>query len=278
MPMPVIRYFFADPPVKSRDFSIRGLGIQEPMKPGIVDRPQGTGDYLFMLLHEGVDIRVGDRIRSVPPTRLMIWEPADGHYYGTTTGPWRHSWIHCSGTWVRDQLMENRVPVRTPIAFPDVSVFEKHVLELHMELTGYARPDSTIVRNEFQNCIRQIARIARTGEAAHPLSPRMVQLRRFLDTHYHQKVTLNDLARRANISVPHLCNQFKKQFGVSPIQYVISLRMTRAAYLLHDRNLSITEIAEAVGYEDLFHFSRLFKKHHGKSPTAMRGALAARGG
>jgi len=272
MTAPVIRYFFASPPVESRDFTIRGLGIQEPMKPGIVDRPRGTGDYLFMLFYESVDIRVDSAVHRVPPTHLMIWEPPDGHYYGTTREPWRHSWIHCDGTWIRDQLRENRIPVRTPIAFPDPTVFEKHVLELHMELTGYSRPDSTIARNEFQNCLRQIARIARTGEAAHPLSSRMVQLRHFLDTHYDSKITLAGLARRSNISVPHLSCEFKKQFGVSPIRYVISLRMGRAAYLLHDRNRSITEIAEAVGYEDLFHFSRLFKKHHGVSPSAMRNA------
>ena len=52
--------------------------------------------------------------------------------------------------------------------------------------------------------------------------------------------------------------------------YVATLRMHRAAYLLADENLRISEIGAMVGYDDLYYFSRCFKKHYGLSPRAMR--------
>ncbi len=56
----------------------------------------------------------------------------------------------------------------------------------------------------------------------------------------------------------------------SPINYLIGVRLRQARYLLLDRQLQISEIARRVGYDDLFHFSKLFKKHFGLSPRALR--------
>ena len=80
------------------------------------------------------------------------------------------------------------------------------------------------------------------------------------------------------MSVPHLCSEFKKHFGVPVIDYVIRRRMREAAYLLHDRNLNITGIARRVGYTDIFHFSKLFKKHFGRSPREVRKRYIEAGG
>lgn len=60
------------------------------------------------------------------------------------------------------------------------------------------------------------------------------------------------------------------------MEYAIRRRLHHAAYLLHDVNLLVTKIGRAVGYEDLFHFSKLFKKAHGMAPRDFRRKFTLR--
>ncbi len=71
-------------------------------------------------------------------------------------------------------------------------------------------------------------------------------------------------------SYDHQARTFKKSFGISPLQYVNSLRMEQAANLLHDTSMKVSEIAEQLGYDDLVYFGRIFKKIMGKSPQSWR--------
>jgi transcriptional regulator GlxA family with amidase domain len=63
---------------------------------------------------------------------------------------------------------------------------------------------------------------------------------------------------------------FKKQFGVSPLYYVIQKRVALAGAMLTETDLSMKEVAAAVGYDDPYYFSRIFRKVAGASPTQYR--------
>jgi iron complex transport system substrate-binding protein len=76
--------------------------------------------------------------------------------------------------------------------------------------------------------------------------------------------------------VSHFSALFKAHFGTSPIDYLVRLRLRAAAYLLRDVNVSVSSAAASVGYDDLYYFSKLFKKKLGVSPRAYRKKL--RGG
>jgi len=263
---------FLHPPVGDAALKINGVGVQEQMRPGIVDRPKGTGDWLFMVFYDEVTLRVRDEPVAHPPTHLMIWTPRHGHYYGNRATSWSHSWLHCEGKYVARHVARESLPVATPIRLPDPSHVDRYLLAIHTEVTSYARPDMEIVRDQFHCWVRETARIVRGAAGAlPPAAPaQLVELRTYLDTHYDRPQALPRLAERARMSVPHLCSEFKKHFGVPVIEYVIRRRMREAAYLLHDRNLNITGVARRVGYSDIFHFSKLFKKHFGRSPRDVR--------
>jgi len=68
----------------------------------------------------------------------------------------------------------------------------------------------------------------------------------------------------------HFSAEFRRHFGVPPVGYLIRRRLHHAAYLLQDVNLSVAEAGQRVGYDDLFYFSKLFKRFHGASPRAWR--------
>lgn len=93
-----------------------------------------------------------------------------------------------------------------------------------------------------------------------------------IDRAYANKISLNDMARRYFISPNYLSQLFKQEMGQSFINYLVQKRL-RAAENLLSENLPLIEVAKAVGYEDYAHFSKLFKKHYGRSPLEYRNEL-----
>ena len=82
--------------------------------------------------------------------------------------------------------------------------------------------------------------------------------------------TLAELAREAKLSVVHFNRVFKKQFGISPMNYVIQKRVALACSLLTETGQPLKQVGERVGYRDPFFFSRQFKKVMGVSPSGYR--------
>lgn len=98
----------------------------------------------------------------------------------------------------------------------------------------------------------------------------VVECIRYIQNHYHEKVTLADLSASIGMSENYLCKIFKDDTGTSIIQYTHILRMEKAANLILENNLFLWEIAEAVGISDQFYFNRLFKKIYGMTPSQYR--------
>jgi AraC-like DNA-binding protein len=87
-----------------------------------------------------------------------------------------------------------------------------------------------------------------------------------------QKISLQELAQRANLSVYYFSHIFKSQTGYSPLEYVISTRLDTAKVLLKTTTLTVAEIADRVGYSNSGSFTNLFVQKMGCSPKAFRQA------
>ncbi|WP_339837540.1 AraC family transcriptional regulator [Paenibacillus sp. FSL R7-0272] len=88
----------------------------------------------------------------------------------------------------------------------------------------------------------------------------------YMTHHYTKDIRMHDMARLAGLSVNHFIRTFKRQFGITPMDYIQKQRMTRAKQLLFSTD-KIKMIAEQVGYKDEHYFSRVFKKNEGVAPT-----------
>ena len=84
------------------------------------------------------------------------------------------------------------------------------------------------------------------------------------------KISIEDYAESLHISTNWFIHNFKQYAGMSPAQYILSLRMVNAQSLLERTTYNIKEISEIVGYENPLYFSRVFKKEIGKSPAQYR--------
>lgn len=95
-------------------------------------------------------------------------------------------------------------------------------------------------------------------------------IKEYIDEHFTEALSMSEVANRFFISYSHLSKLFHGKVGMSFQEYLISKRMTYASQLLHDPRLSIQEIAFAVGYDNVFNFSRAFKKYFGVAPNYYR--------
>lgn len=92
----------------------------------------------------------------------------------------------------------------------------------------------------------------------------------YMERSVAKQVTLEEIAGEACLSKYHFCHLFKKQFGVSPIQFMLKLRIRQAALLLRSTSFAITRVAVRAGYHDLSEFTKQFKKVTGFTPSAYR--------
>ncbi len=90
----------------------------------------------------------------------------------------------------------------------------------------------------------------------------------YFEDHYSEKISLDTIAENTYMSPFYISRVFKSETGDTPIHHLIKIRLEKAMELLKSGEpLNIQEIAAKVGYDDAYHFSKLFKKHFGVSPS-----------
>lgn len=199
---------------------------------------------------------------------FFIWRPGDQQFYGNEHRPLVHSWFNCEGSLVDRLIESNRIPVREILQMPSADSFLRFLADLYRELCFQSPPDEAIAENLLENWIRDLGRTIRGHQE--PVPERLRGVREYIDIHCVERLSIGQLSEIAHCCPTHLSNLFRKHFGTSPIDYAIRQRMYRAAYLLRDINLSISEIANRVGFEDIYYFSKLFKKRWGMTARQMR--------
>ncbi|NLY49176.1 MAG: AraC family transcriptional regulator [Clostridiales bacterium] len=97
------------------------------------------------------------------------------------------------------------------------------------------------------------------------------QIINYLNQNYNEKISLEQIAHNMYLSPVYISKIFKEETGESPINYLIKIRLEKARnILLRSNENSIKSIANQVGYDDVYHFSKLFKKYYGISPLHYR--------
>lgn len=92
----------------------------------------------------------------------------------------------------------------------------------------------------------------------------------YVDTHYAERIKLDDLVEIVHINKYYICKIFQQHIGKTFLEYVNLVRIQKAVELLVSTNDSITAIAFATGFQDINYFSRMFKRVMGISPTDLR--------
>ena len=95
-------------------------------------------------------------------------------------------------------------------------------------------------------------------------------VRRYIDNHFKENLTLDQLAGLAHINKYYLSHTFRREFNISPINYLISRRIQESRFLLAETDHSLSQIAQILGFSSLSYFSQSFRRAEGVSPLEYR--------
>lgn len=105
-----------------------------------------------------------------------------------------------------------------------------------------------------------------------PHTPKLAQVFQFIEQHYHQALSLTDVAQAVGYSPAYLTNLVQTETGRTVKRWIIDRRMAQARWLLATTDQPVNQIASAVGYGDVSYFTRQFRQVHEMSPQAWRVA------
>jgi AraC-like DNA-binding protein len=92
----------------------------------------------------------------------------------------------------------------------------------------------------------------------------------FIATHYHQSISLCDVAKAVGYSPAYLTDLVRRETGQTVNQWIIKHRLIQASSLLRETNQPVSQIAETVGYQHINYFFRQFRHHYGTTPQVWR--------
>lgn len=95
-------------------------------------------------------------------------------------------------------------------------------------------------------------------------------VRRYIDSHFKENISLDLLSETAHVNKYYLVHAFSKEYGVSPINYLISRRIRESLYLLSDTDHSLSQISHMLGFSSPSYFSQSFRRLMGVSPMEYR--------
>lgn len=99
---------------------------------------------------------------------------------------------------------------------------------------------------------------------------RIMEAISYIALHVHQKISVKELAARANQNSEHFSRMFQRHTGERPVRYIHEKRIERAQYLMVSTRMTFEEIAAQTGFDSVSHFSRIFKQVTGRTPGRYR--------
>jgi AraC-like DNA-binding protein len=105
-----------------------------------------------------------------------------------------------------------------------------------------------------------------------PLTRHLQRGKDLADARYAERIGVPDMARAAGLSLWHFSREFRRAFGESPHQYLLTRRLERAASLLRSTDRQVVEICFMVGLQSVGSFTTSFTRMFGRAPTAYRAS------
>ncbi len=160
---------------------------------------------------------------------------------------------------------------------PNQYALEDRLARLQNEFRGqddYSRTLCPMLLCELVVAIERMTERIRSRPGADALRARYQEIASYLSEHHPERITLHLLSERFGLSTFHLCRRFKENTGFSIVEYLNQVRIIEAQRLLREGRLRVADLAGRVGFENVSHFGRIFKRLIGVSPLRYRRICA----
>jgi AraC family transcriptional regulator, transcriptional activator for feuABC-ybbA operon len=158
----------------------------------------------------------------------------------------------------------NKIPLHT---HPDIERLFNHLFEACTTQPAGVELLTKAIAGQILYLIFNALQKTQYAETHLPPSySKLLKAKQYISEHYHEELTLEEIAEFCDLSISYLSTLSKHFLGISPIDYQISLRL-RAAKLLLAKDIPVKSVAQTTGFNSIYHFSRIFKKKIGISPS-----------
>ena len=235
---------------------------------------KGRRDYQILYVANGkTHFWFDGREEIVSTGHMVLYKPEEiqKYVYYLEDNP-EVFWIHFTGRDVKNILAYHGISLDEHVFYcgvlPDYkALFRKIIQELQLCRYGYEDYIASLFNDILLLVDRQQHEQKKTTGNVQEQIERAAA---YFNENYNTKISIDDYAESLHISTNWFIHNFKQYTGISPAQYILSLRMVNAQSLLERTTYNIKEISEIVGYENPLYFSRVFKKEIGKSPVQYR--------
>ena len=259
----------------TRDLCVTHIGHFSAAGGHFVDRKHGTSQHILIgcLSGKGTCL-LGRQEWKLEPGDLLFLPPREAHVYrADPVSPWTIFWLHFRGQRVGDHLENLGVSTSRPVVSVDdpAALFEAFEDTFRHATHGFGPAAMTGLSTGFTRLLG-LARVhqQQRGTRSRLAENRLLKVLSLMRDDLAHPWTLEELAAGCHLSAPHFTDLCRRQTGMPPLALLIRLRLQRAMDLLQQGNHNVAEAALAVGYDDPFYFSRLFRKHMGMSPSSCR--------
>lgn len=153
----------------------------------------------------------------------------------------------------------------------DISSSLRNILrEMEMKQPGYEDVCQAFMEILIIRLMRSTGLSVPNGIPSVSSHRQCAAIRRYIDLHFKESLTLDLLAEEAHINRHYLSHAFKREYGISPINYMISRRIEESKYLLTETDLSLSQISQLLGFSSLSYFSQVFRKSQSIPPIEYR--------
>lgn len=235
---------------------------------------KGRRDYQILYVANGkTHFWFDGREKIVSAGHMVLYKPEEiqKYVYYLEDNP-EVFWIHFTGSDVKNILAYHGISLDEHVFYcgvlPDYkALFRKIIQELQLCRYGY----EDYIASLFNDILLLVDRQQHEQKKTTGNVQEQIELAAaYFNENYNTKISIDDYAESLHISTNWFIHNFKQYAGMSPAQYILSLRMVNAQSLLERTTYNIKEISEIVGYENPLYFSRVFKKEIGKSPAQYR--------
>ena len=238
--------------------------------------PEGRNDYqlLYIAAGKGEFYFKGSKEPTiVTKGNMVLFRPGEPQvYYYYAVDKTEVYWVHFTGWKVEEYLKRYELPSHENVFYTGVShdypwIYNQMIRELQIQRVNYEDMISLYMHHIFISINRYIKEgretkndtISDVERAAH-----------YFKENYNKQISIEQYADEHLMSVNWFIHSFKNVMKMSPMQYIISLRIATAKGYLENSTKNIAEISNEVGYDNALYFSRLFRKYTGMTPTEYR--------
>lgn len=221
---------------------------------------------------EGI-LKVNDTIYTITRGSFFFLAANTPHEYYSISDKWEVEWIVLSGNQTDNILAELRLDQTLVVKCNHIEKIE----DLYQKIITSLKSDDSVgavissgILYEVLGHLFQIVYQNHRDENSE-IHNKINKVKLYIDEHYNQEISLEELSSLVDITPQYLCRIFKKYTNLRPFQYITMKRIQKAKILLSDNKLSVYEVAHLVGFNDCSYFCSIFKRNEMMSPTEFRG-------